>query len=98
MKCALCEDTGWVCENHPDTPWNGEHARSCGSAGMRPALSAIRATSNDRPADRQERISSSVKRVGVTEAQKRPQRRGATEAVLDLCRLVSAPRRNPPSR
>ena len=34
MKCALCEDTGWVCENHPDTPWSGEHACSCGGAGM----------------------------------------------------------------
>jgi hypothetical protein len=21
-------------ENHPDTPWNGEHACTCGGAGM----------------------------------------------------------------
>jgi hypothetical protein len=21
MECLLCEDTGWVCENHPDQPW-----------------------------------------------------------------------------
>jgi hypothetical protein len=34
MRCALCEDTGWVCENHPDTPWDGEHACDCGGAGM----------------------------------------------------------------
>ena len=23
-----------VCENHPDTPWDGEHACTCGAAGM----------------------------------------------------------------
>src|SRR5216684_319842 len=35
-KCgmnALCEDCGWVCENHPDRPWEGEHACTCGAAG-----------------------------------------------------------------
>jgi hypothetical protein len=21
MKCALCEDCVWVCENHPNRPW-----------------------------------------------------------------------------
>jgi hypothetical protein len=34
MKCALCEDCGWVCENHPEPPWEGEHACTCGGAGM----------------------------------------------------------------
>jgi hypothetical protein len=34
MKCLCCEDTGWVCENHPDQPWEGPHACSCGDAGM----------------------------------------------------------------
>ena len=34
MKCTVCEDCGWVCENHPDTPWSGEHACNCGGAGM----------------------------------------------------------------
>jgi hypothetical protein len=33
MKCQLCEDTGWVCENHPDQPWEGPHACTCGGAG-----------------------------------------------------------------
>jgi hypothetical protein len=33
MKCALCEDCGWVCENHPDRPWSGDHACTCGGAG-----------------------------------------------------------------
>src|SRR5258708_35371476 len=28
MKCSRCEETGWVCEAHPDKPWEGEHA--CG--------------------------------------------------------------------
>jgi hypothetical protein len=23
MKCITCDDTGWVCENHPDRPWKG---------------------------------------------------------------------------
>jgi hypothetical protein len=34
MKCTLCEDSGWVCEDHPDAPWDGEHACICGAAGM----------------------------------------------------------------
>jgi len=32
-QCARCRDCGWVCENHPDTPWQGAHAIECG-AGM----------------------------------------------------------------
>jgi DNA invertase Pin-like site-specific DNA recombinase len=35
MKCSLCEDCGWVCESHPDRPWEGEHACTCGAAGAR---------------------------------------------------------------
>jgi hypothetical protein len=34
MKCDCCEDCGWVCENHPEKPWGGEHACGCGGAGM----------------------------------------------------------------
>ena len=34
MKCAVCEDTGWVCENHADAPWDGPRACTCGGAGM----------------------------------------------------------------
>src|SRR6266567_7246455 len=34
MKCELCDDCGWVCENHQDRPWQGAHACSCGGAGM----------------------------------------------------------------
>ncbi|SHH62922.1 hypothetical protein SAMN05443248_5464 [Bradyrhizobium erythrophlei] len=34
MKCSRCEDCGWVCENHPERPWEGEHACTCGGAGM----------------------------------------------------------------
>jgi hypothetical protein len=34
MKCSRCEDCGWVCENHPDRPWDGEHACTCGGAGL----------------------------------------------------------------
>ena len=32
-ECARCRDCGRVCENHPDTPWQGAHAIECG-AGM----------------------------------------------------------------
>ncbi|MGY4154303.1 hypothetical protein ACVINW_000145 [Bradyrhizobium sp. USDA 4461] len=31
--CILCDNTGWVCENHPDQPWTGNHACWCGGAG-----------------------------------------------------------------
>jgi hypothetical protein len=31
MKCSLCEDSGWVCETHPDRPW--DHAETCRGAG-----------------------------------------------------------------
>jgi hypothetical protein len=34
MKCLCCEDCSWVCENHPDQPWEGPHACTCGGAGM----------------------------------------------------------------
>jgi hypothetical protein len=30
--CTTCSDSGWVCENHPGKPWDGDHA--CGAAGM----------------------------------------------------------------
>jgi hypothetical protein len=33
MKCLCCEDTGWVCEDHPDQPWQDAHACTCGGAG-----------------------------------------------------------------
>jgi hypothetical protein len=29
-NCFRCEDCGWVCENHPDRPWQGAYARECG--------------------------------------------------------------------
>ena len=32
--CPLCDDFGWVCENHPNRPWEGHHACTCGGAGM----------------------------------------------------------------
>ena len=31
--CLFCDDTGWVCENHPDQPYTGPHACQCGGAG-----------------------------------------------------------------
>jgi len=34
IPCATCRDTFWVCEDHPDKPWDGEDACGCGAAGM----------------------------------------------------------------
>src|SRR5262249_33759713 len=34
MTCFQCEDCGWVCESHPERPWEGSHACGCGGAGM----------------------------------------------------------------
>jgi hypothetical protein len=33
MECPLCEDSGWVCENHPKRAWEGEQACGCRGAG-----------------------------------------------------------------
>ena len=32
-ECFRCDDCGWVCENHRDSPWRGAYACGCGSAG-----------------------------------------------------------------
>ena len=34
MICLCCEDCCWVCEDHPDRPWQDPHACGCGGAGM----------------------------------------------------------------
>jgi hypothetical protein len=38
MTCTTCDDTGHVCEDHPDKPWDGiseaPSACHCGGAGM----------------------------------------------------------------
>lgn len=33
VKCANCDNEGWVCENHPEVPW-GDGDGCCGGAGM----------------------------------------------------------------
>jgi hypothetical protein len=30
--CSRCNNTGWVCEDHTDRPWDAQ--RPCGGAGM----------------------------------------------------------------
>lgn len=32
--CLRCNNTRFVCENHPTNPWLGDLACSCGGAGM----------------------------------------------------------------
>jgi hypothetical protein len=41
--CSLCDGSGWVCEEHPDQPWQGPHACTCGAAA-RHALTATAPT------------------------------------------------------
>jgi hypothetical protein len=28
-KCKTCQDEGWVCEAHPDAPWNAKLPGGC---------------------------------------------------------------------
>jgi hypothetical protein len=32
--CARCESSRWICESHPDRPFSGSRACSCGGAGI----------------------------------------------------------------
>lgn len=33
-RCQACAGSGWVCENHPDRPWeNANGTTCCGGAG-----------------------------------------------------------------
>ena len=34
MRCAQCQDCGWVCEEHPGRPWAAPRACGCGAAGL----------------------------------------------------------------
>ena len=36
--CNRCDDTGWVCENHPDKPWDKTlpHGCECGAGAPCP--------------------------------------------------------------
>ena len=41
MRCEVCEDTGWVCENHPDRPSDcggSTSKRVCGCGAGMPCL------------------------------------------------------------
>ncbi|WP_156526917.1 hypothetical protein [Bradyrhizobium sp.] len=33
MACPRCDGTHWVCESHPERPWDGPNACGCGAAG-----------------------------------------------------------------
>lgn len=46
--CFICEDSGWVCENHMDRPWEGPHACGCGGAGA-PCPNCNRPDDGDAP-------------------------------------------------
>lgn len=38
VTCETCHGCGWVCENHPDRPWEGisAHHRACGCGAGQP--------------------------------------------------------------
>jgi hypothetical protein len=65
MTCGLCGDTGWVCENHPGKPWDGDQACGCGAAGM----PCVRCNPSDR-GRRPARVSNSIKKAGAISAPK----------------------------
>jgi hypothetical protein len=47
--CPACGDTGWVCEDHADRPWNDRpNACRCGGAGM-PCLVCNQPKDGERP-------------------------------------------------
>jgi hypothetical protein len=39
MKCLVCEDSGWVCENHRDQPW-GDRTHALAAVPVHPVLAA----------------------------------------------------------
>ena len=50
--CSRCDDYRWVCENHPDRPWEGPRACNCGGAGAPcPACNASEVTMPGMPED-----------------------------------------------
>jgi len=50
--CPRCDDCRWVCENHPERPWEGSRACDCGGAGAPcPACNASEGTVPEMPDD-----------------------------------------------
>lgn len=47
MTCKHCDDSGWVCENHPNSPWGGtctgDNACDCGAGAPCPSCYPERA-------------------------------------------------------
>jgi len=46
VSCLRFDDSGWVCEAHPDQPWEGPHV--CGGAGA-PCPAACNRSTPDEP-------------------------------------------------
>jgi hypothetical protein len=50
--CPICDDYRWVCENHPERPWEGPRACDCGGAGAPcPACNPSEVTMPEMPDD-----------------------------------------------
>src|SRR5258706_14852208 len=95
MICSVCEDCGWVCENHPDKPWEGEHACTCGGPEPRVRI-ATRLTMIWRRECRRALKSNSTRRAGVI-SNRGWQRRFDEPIPLPPCSKKS-PVRGEPSR
>jgi hypothetical protein len=54
MTCVTCDNTGWVCENHPDRPWKGFSKRfdACDCGAGAPCDLSIRRMPITRPTRR----------------------------------------------
>jgi hypothetical protein len=50
IRCTRCDDRRWVCEVHPDRPWDGPTACGCGAAGA-PCPDCNPSTGIDDPPD-----------------------------------------------
>lgn len=51
MPCLNCDDTGWVCENHPSRPARGDSTRAdaCDCGAAKPCLFCNPAGGFDEP-------------------------------------------------
>jgi hypothetical protein len=52
VRCTVCDDTGWVCENHPDRPWDGggsTRSDVCGCGAGKPCPTCNMPAPGERP-------------------------------------------------
>jgi hypothetical protein len=86
MTCLVCDDTGWVCENHPDQPWTGPHACTYGGAGA-----LVLAARTPPPASRRAcRRGSSQTSEPDPDVERRASRAGTTSLVAHFTKWIGS--------